>query len=122
MPKKEALRLHPSDKFASAGLQTLKTERVERSKIFCCQQIAWEIDTALSGGNTRARLYIEGHGYKHVLEEQDAPVAGVLYTYDNDLWLTPGEALCLDLDQAQASTIAHMYITGYWTAYEEGII
>ena len=121
MAKKYALRDRVVELFSSAAKVQLTTEPVEQGKIYCYQQVAWEIDKALSGGNTRARLYIEGHGYNHNLEEQDAPTADTLWTYSDDVWLTPGERLVLELDQAQASTTAEMHITGYYTDFVEGI-
>ena len=121
MAKKNALRLRAKKTFSSAGLQTLYVELVEHDKIYCFQQIVWEIDKTTSGGNTRCRLYISGHGYKHDLEEQDAPAANTLYTYDTPVWLIPGERLALEIDQGQASTTAQMEILGYWTEQKEGI-
>lgn len=122
MATKSALRLRSKKKFASSGLQTLYSDPVEHDKIYCFQQIAWEIDLATSGGNTRVRLYIDGHGYKHDLEEQDAPTANELYTYDTPVWLIPGEKLAIDIDQAQADTTAQMEMLGYWTEQKEGVV
>jgi len=122
MARKNALRLRYKEVFTSAALQTLKSEPVEFDMIYCIQQVAWEIDKATSGGNTRCRLYIEGHGYKHNLAEQDGPTAAALYTYTKVVYLTPGERLSLDIDQAQASTTAEMHLTGYWTEQKEGIV
>jgi len=121
MAIKNAFRQRLKEVFASAALQTLYSELVKNGKICCFQQIAWEIDKATSGGNTRCRLYIDGHGYKHNIEEQDAPAANELYTYSDPIWLIPGERLALDIDQAQASTTAEMILTGYWTEQKEGI-
>lgn len=120
MARKDALRLNLTDKFASAGLATLLSKPVEVGQIWCLEQIAWEIDTALSGGNTRGRLYIGGHGYKHDLAEQDAPVINRLYTYSRKPYLHYGERLALDLDQAQADTIAKLKATGYIEFTKEG--
>jgi len=121
MAIKNALRLRAKELFASAGLQTLYSEYVHFGKIYCIQQVAWEIDTVTALGNTRVRLFIDGHGYRHNIEEQDAPVADTLYTYDKPIWLIPGERLAIDIDQAQASTTAEMCLTGYWTELKEGI-
>lgn len=121
MTIKNALRLRARKLFASAGLQTLYSDYVEQGKIYCVQQVAWEIDKATFGGNTRARLYIDGHGYEHNIEEQDAPAADTLYTFQEPLWLIPGERLAIDIDQAQADTTAEMCLTGYWTELKEGI-
>ncbi len=119
---KQALRERVKDTFASAELQTLYSERVNHDKIHCIQHVAWEIDKATSGGNTRVRLYIAGHGYKHDLAEQDAPAADKLYWYKDPIWLIPGERLAIDIDQGQADTTAQMELLGYWTELEGGIV
>ena len=119
MARKDAIRLRAKKLFSSAELQTLYTENVEQGKIYCLEQIAWEIDKATSGGNTRCRLYIDGHGYKHNLDEQLTPVADWLYTHFEKPYLTPGERLALDIDQGQASTTAELNATGYWEAVKE---
>lgn len=122
MAIKRALRLRLKKTFSSAALQMLLSDRVPPDQIWCLQQIAWEIDKATSGGNTRCRLYIDGHGYKHNLAEQDGPTANALYTYTKIVHLGPGERLALDIDQAQASTTAELCGTGYWTEQKEGIV
>lgn len=113
MARKDALRLRAKELFASAALQTLYSERVEPGEMWCIDHTAWEIDKATSGGNTRCRLYIDGHGYKHNIAEQDAPAANTLYTWSKNEYLYPGERLALDIDQGQASTTAEMCLTGY---------
>jgi len=122
MAKKNALRLHNSKTFASAGLVTLETDPTPDNMTYCLQRMAWEINKATSGGNTRARLYIKGHGYKHNLAEQDAPVADARYWDADPIWLVPGESLALDIDQAQAATVASLDCTGYWTDFVEGVV
>lgn len=119
---KNALRERAKKKFSSAELQTLYSRRVAQDKIHCIQQIAWEIDKTTSGGNTRVRLFIAGHGYNHYLEEQDGPTASQLYTYTEPVWLIPGERLAIEIDQGQADTTAEMHLTGYWTKFKEGIV
>lgn len=122
MAIKNALRLRSKKTFSAAQLQTLYSDIVEPGYIYCVQQVAWEIDKATSGGNTRVRLFIAGHGYRHNIEEQDAPAADTLYTYAEPIWLIPGESLAIDIDQAQATTTAEMILTGYWTEFKEGIV
>jgi hypothetical protein len=122
MAGKNALRLHQAKTFASAGLVTLETEPTPDNMTYCLQRAAWEISKATSGGNTRARLYISGHGYKHYLAEQDAPAADALYKDVDPVWLVPGESLALDIDEAQAGTVAKLDATGYWTLFSEGIV
>ena len=122
MAIKNALRLTAKKLFDGGALDTLYSEKVKDGRIYCIQQVAWEIDVATSGGNTRCRLYIEGHGYKHYISEQDGPTAGTLYEYKIPLWLIPGERLALDIDNTGTSTTAEMHLTGYWIKFEEGIV
>lgn len=122
MGMKYPLRERVSQVTGSAALVDVFAEPVEPDKIYCIQQLAWTVDKAMSGGNTRVRLYIAGHGYKHYIEEQDAPTADVLYTYAEPLWLLPGKKLALELDQAQATTAVEIFINGYWTDRTEGIL
>lgn len=114
MSKKMAMRDRQEKYFSSAGLVTLKADQVPPGRSHCIQHVSWEISKALGGGNLRARLYIEGHGYKHLLREQNTPQANISYTFRKDIWLMPGEELALDLDQVAAATTAKMHLTGYW--------
>jgi len=122
MAIKNALRLRSNKTFDGGKLETLYSPYVERGYIYCIQQVAWEIDKATSGGKDRCRLYIDGHGYKHNLEEEASPTATALYTYSEPVWLIPGERLALDIDYADTTTTAEMCITGYWTEFKEGIV
>lgn len=113
MARKDSLRLRIVEVIASAGLYSLKSEPVETGYLYCIEHTAWEISLATSLGNTRCRLYIEGHGYKHYIAEQDAPAADTLYTWSKNEYLHQGERLVLDIDRAQATTIAQMLLLGY---------
>jgi len=122
MTVKNALRIPLQKKFTSNALSVLESEPVPVDKIYCIQQVAWEIDTATSGGNTRVRLFIDGHGYNHYIQEQDGPSTNTLYTYSIPLWLVPGEMLAIEIDYAGTNTVAKMWLTGYWNKFSEGII
>lgn len=122
MAIKNALRLRSKITAAADELTTLYSEYVDYHKIYCIQQVAWEIDAALSNGNSRARLFIEGHGYKHFIEEQASPAANNLYTYSDPIWLIPRERLAVEFDEAAEDAIAEMLLTGYWTELKEGIV
>lgn len=119
MARKDAIRLRVKQTFSAAALQTLYSKRVEPGMIYCLEQIAWEIDKATVGGNTRCRLFIDGHGYRHFIDEQLNPAADWLYTHFEKPYLYPGERLALDIDRAQASTTAELHATGYWEAIKE---
>jgi len=113
MARKDSLRLRYVETISSAGLYSLKSEPVETGYLYCIEHTAWEISLATSGGNTRCRLYIEGHGYKHYIAEQNIPAANRLYTWSKNEFLHQGERLVLDIDQAQATTVAQMLLLGY---------
>jgi len=100
----------------------LYSERVREGELVCVQRLAWEIDKATSGGNTRVRIYIDRDGARWVIAEQDGPTADTIYTVVDPFWLTPGERIALEIDQAQASTLAQMWATGYFTDFPEGFI
>ena len=68
------------------------------------------------------RLFIDGHGYNHYIEEQATPTATGLYTYAEPIWLIPGERLAIEIDEGQANTTAEMHLTGYSTEFKEGIV
>lgn len=118
---KSAIRQRVKTSISSAGLAEVKARPVREGLIYCYQKITWELDKAPSGGNIRVRLYIEGHGYNHYIEGWDNPAADTLYVYDDPTWLIPLERLCLEVDQAQASTWVNMHLTGYYTDFKGGI-
>lgn len=105
-------RDHKRQTFADAGLATLYSERVPEGQIWRIERWAYEADKATSGGNTRARVYVDGHGAKMYASEQDAPAADTLYWNDEPITLWPGERLALEWDQAQAATVVQMYLHG----------
>ena len=108
------LRISLDQLFPSAALQTLRSASVPERERWRVESVAWEINKVTSGGNTRARLYIDrGAGDKHYLSEQLVPAADWLYTYADPQWLYPGERLSLEIDQGQASTRARLSASGY---------
>ncbi len=113
MVHRDALRVPIRATITDAGLGLLRSPPVEEGRIWVVEILAWEVDKTMSGGNTRARLYIIGPGWEHYLEEQDAPAADTLYTYSETFRLYPTERVGLELDENQATTLAQMWITGY---------
>ena len=97
---------------ASAGLFQHLSEAVPPGQAWRVTMIAWEISSATSGGNTRCRLYVDRQGTRHYLDEQLVPAANWLYTHDAVHRLYPGERVGLELDQAQASCRAQLWVTG----------
>lgn len=121
MAIKRALRLPYTKIISSAGLDAIKSDPVPADEIWCIQRATWETDKATSGGNARSRRYIEGRGYNHNLNEQDAPAASTLYIDVWPVWLIPRERYVIEIDQAQASTTVKMWLTGYRVEFKEGI-
>jgi len=105
-----------------AGLAVLQSEPVAWNTIRCVQRLAFEGSLVTLGGNTRVRVYIDRHGYNHYLAEQAAPAANTLYWMTDDIFLIPGERLCVEWDQAQAGTVLEMFMIGYWHDIDPGIL
>jgi len=121
MARKSAFRDRVTKVISSAGLGIVRSEPVERDKVYCWQQIVWQINKVLADGDSRVRLYLEGHGYKHYLEGWKPVDADTLYSYNEDVWLVPGESIALELSNNQATTTVGINMTGYWTDRSEGI-
>ena len=113
MAQKNALRLHYTDKKSGAGLQTLMSDIVPAHELWCIQRYAYEGSAATSGGNTRARTYVEGHGYKHYVSEKDGPSLATLYWDPDSIWLHEGERLAQEWDQAADGNVLDLYVNGY---------
>ena len=114
MRGKHALRIDQRLTVAAAGLATVRTDPVPPGTEWMCERIVFEGSSATSGGNTRARVYVGGHGPKYYLFEQDAPTADTLYWEDDHNRLYPGEWLALEWDQAQVSAQLILQVTGYY--------
>lgn len=115
------LRLRYKKKFTSAGLASLYSDTVEPGQSWCIQLLSVEGDVITSGGNTRCRVYIDGHGYKHYVAEQDSPSADTLYWRAEPFWMMRGETLVAEWDQAQVNTTLEMQLMGYWKEEKEGL-
>ena len=122
MAKKYAFRIREKKTFAGAGLATVYSDTVPPGQLWCVQLLSAEGSSTTSGGNTRCRAYIDGHGYKHWLAEQDGPSADTLYWRAEPFWMIPGERIAVDWDQGQAGVVVELQAMGYWTEMEGGII
>jgi hypothetical protein len=118
---KNSLRLHYEVIAAAAGLLTVESDSPDPGELWCIQHCSVRGSSTTSGGNTRAQLYVSGHGYKHPLEEQDAPEASVLYSYSDDVYILPGERLSADWDQAQANCLLELFVEGYRLDRQGGV-
>ena len=122
MAKKYALRLREKKAFASAGLATVYSSIVPPDQLWCIQLLSVEGNLTTSGGNTRCRVHINGHGYKHYIAEQDAPALSTLYWRAESFWMIPGERIAAEWDEAQAATTVELLAMGYWVKQEEGVV
>ena len=122
MALKRALRLRLKGTYTAAGLATLYSDFIPEGQLWCIQRLVVEGNLATSGGNTRCRVLIDGHGYKHHLAEQDAPSADTLYWIQDPFWLVPRERIAIEWDQAQANTTLEAFGTGYWVPEAEGMM
>jgi hypothetical protein len=121
MAIKRAIRWIVEATISSAGLGTLYTERVREKELVCVQRLSCEINKAVSGGNTRIRIYIDRDGVRFPIYEDVTAAADTLFSIMDAFWLIPGERIALEVDQAQASTIARLWAIGYFQDVADGI-
>ncbi len=114
MARKNVLRLRYTEKFTSAGVQTLYSSKVEAGRLHCYQSLSFRIDELLEDGTGKVTLFVDGHGYQHQLKEFDPVNKNTLIPYTKETWLHEGERLGLELNEGQANVTVAMYINGYW--------
>jgi len=112
------LRLHEVATIASAGLGTVRTVRVPEGQVWCIERTEYQGSSVPSGGNTRARVYIGGHGPKFYVREQQTPTAGNLYQVANEYHIYPGEWVAMEWDEAQADATLDLWVIGYFWELE----
>ena len=113
MPHKNQLRITSHEVISSAGVQRFYTPYVRDGQVWEVRRFTWETDKATSGGNTRARIYIDRGGILFPIAEQDAPAADTLYSIVDPFFLIEGERLVVELDQGQAATTVESHIIGF---------
>ncbi len=121
MATKRAIRWANQATNAVAGLAYLYSDRVRERELVCVQRLSVEINKAVSGGNTRVRIYIDRDGARWPIYEDVTGAADTLYTITDAFWLTPGERVVLEIDQAAITTLAKMYALGYFQDLSDGI-
>lgn len=113
MPHKKQLRITAHEVISGAGVQRFNTPQVRDGQVWGVQRFTWETNKATSGGNTRARVYIERSGIFFPIAEQDAPAADTLYSIVDPFYMVEGERLVVELDQGQATTTVESHIIGF---------
>ena len=106
---------------SGAGVATLLSKPIKPNQKLVLMLITWSIDKSLGGGNYRAQLYVDGHGYKHFLKGQIAPTKGAQWTHSQEVHITPGERLALELDEAAAATVVEVYLSGYMLTWDKEV-
>ena len=113
MPHKKQLRITSHTTVSAAGIQEFYGPYVRYGQVWGVQRFTWETDKATSGGNTRARVYIDRMGVRFPIAEQDAPAADTLYSIVDPFYLVEGERIMIELDQGQATTTVESHLVGF---------
>ncbi len=69
---------------------------------------------------TDIRVHIEGHGYNHLVHEQNTPGANTLYVVPDPIRLLPGETLVARFTGATLADNLELYIEGWWAEEDLG--
>jgi len=112
MAEKMPIRIREVVKVTSATFDYVKSEIVPPGEIWCLQGYQFENETGARG---TIRLYIEGHGYDHLLYMQASPGSATLYSVDDTIYLIPGERLTLRQASCTVGDILALYSQGYKT-------
>ena len=82
---------------------------VPRGEVWRVVRYAWEPETDQLNN---CRSFVDGHGYRHFLQEWVAPANGFLYVDPRELWLGESESLQLLLEGIDAGDVLQLYIDG----------
>jgi len=115
--KKLALRLRYTKTSGGATQEDLKSDRPEPGWQWCIQNAGFEDETS---NFTELRIFIQGHGYNHYIEEQDNPLAGHLFTLDREVFLHEGEELVARFTGTSSGDSLAMYLSGYKQKVQDG--
>lgn len=72
------------------------------------------VEDKTTAPDTDIRCYVKGHGYEHWLNEENAPVAGVLYWDTDGTFLVMGESLVARFTGADPADVLELYVEGWW--------
>lgn len=111
-PHEWPLREAPFVELTAAGLGVLRSTIVPEGQIWRVDYLSAEGDKATSGGNDRARVYIDSVASKLYMLEQITPAAGSLYWEHGPWELWAGERLVMEWDEALANTVLRLYFWG----------
>jgi hypothetical protein len=95
---------------AVAGSNDLESERVESGWEWCVQHLAVENETS---NFTDFRVLKERAGSEYLLEEQDSPLADVLYWSGEEYYLSDGQRLVVRFTGCTAGDRLRVYLSGW---------
>ncbi len=108
--KKSLLELRHTKVSAGAAYDDLKSDRPKAGEVWCIQNAAVENET---NNTTLLRIFIEGRGYEHFLDEQLNPLAAHLFTLPRDVFIHEGEMLVARFTGCTSGDKLAMYLSGY---------
>ena len=108
--KKRLLELRYTGLGTAAAYDDVKSDRPQPGEVWCIQNAAIENET---NNFTELRVFIEGRGYNHYLDEQDNPLAGHLFTLPRDVFIHENEMLVARFTGCTTGDKLAMYLSGY---------
>lgn len=60
-------------------------------------------------------IAVRGHGYDHPVNEVPAPAVGRLYTFDDEVYLFPGETLVAIFEGTASGDDLELFLEGHWS-------
>ncbi len=103
------IRIRKRETAAGGTYDYVKSNPVPRGKTHRLHDITYENETGARG---TFRLYIEGHGYDHMIEELQGPGSAELITHPDTVYLTEGEVLVIRQASCTASDKLALYALG----------
>ena len=85
---------------------------VEPGRFYHIGRFAAEDETSQPTGDIR--IFVDGHGYSHLLLEQDAPAVATLYWENEPTFLLEGESLVARFTGPTANDVLQLYLEGWW--------
>lgn len=108
--KKSLLRERYTKVSTGAAYDDIKSDAPDPGEVWCVQNLSVE---NLTTNYTELRLFIEGRGYNHHIEEQDNPLAAHLFTHDRDVYIHEHEKLVARLTGCTSADKLEMHLSGY---------
>ena len=105
-------------KLAGTGAYTdVEFGPILEDRLYIIRRFAVEDET--SAPATDIRVFVSGHGYNHLLNEQNSPAAATLYWDVDKTYLRQGESLVARFTGPTASDVLQLYVEGVWMEIAE---